>query len=169
MQVTNFGAVAAHGVRVSDPLPAGTGFVGAGGANWNCAEVGEVVACDLGGPLAPGAAAPITLAVQAPDTDGSLSNTATVSSLNDPNAANDSDTLVVTVAAAADLSLTKTAAMDPVVAGTHLNYTVQVANLGTVAAHKVRVSDPLPTGAGFVGAGGTGWNCADGGGSGESG
>lgn len=46
----------------------------------------------------------------------------------------------------ANLSITKTAAPDPVIAGGTLVYTIQVANNGAHAATNVRMSDSLPAG-----------------------
>lgn len=45
-----------------------------------------------------------------------------------------------------DLRLTKTDAADPVTAGTAVDYTLQVANLGPAAASNVIITDPVPAG-----------------------
>ena len=49
---------------------------------------------------------------------------------NDPNLANNSQTVTTDVATQADLSLTKTTAAGPVLAGDTLAYTITVANAG---------------------------------------
>ena len=55
-------------------------------------------------------------------------------------------------APSADVSLTKTDLVDPVVAGQNITYTVSVTNNGPNTAVGVTVSDTLPAGTGFVSA-----------------
>jgi uncharacterized repeat protein (TIGR01451 family) len=50
----------------------------------------------------------------------------------------------------ADLSLTKTAAPEPVVSGTTLTYTLTVSNAGPNTAQTARITDPLPPGVTYV-------------------
>ena len=64
----------------------------------------------------------------------------------DPNLANNVDTDTISVKAAADLSLTKMASPDPVVAGTTLTYELEVTNNGPSAATNVEIVDVLPSG-----------------------
>jgi uncharacterized repeat protein (TIGR01451 family) len=84
---------------------------------------------------------------------GSITNTASVQSgTADPDPADNTASEVTTLEASADLSLTKTASPDPVVAGDELTYTITVANAGPSDAADVVVSDPLPSGTTFVSA-----------------
>jgi hypothetical protein len=67
----------------------------------------------------------------APATTGALTNTATVSAATaDPNPADNTATAQTTVVPAADVSITKTGAPDPVRVGGSLTYTLGVANAG---------------------------------------
>ena len=98
LNVTNGGPDDASAVKVVDTLPAGTTFVSATGTNWTCNNVSGTVTCNrTGGNLAPGAAPPITVVVTAPNTAGTISNTATVSSPNDDTPANNTATEPTTV------------------------------------------------------------------------
>ena len=65
------------------------------------------------------------------------------------------------MAATADLSVTKTDAPDPVVAGSNLTYTIGVTNLTAAEATTVALSDTLPAGTTFVSlASPVGWTCS---------
>jgi uncharacterized repeat protein (TIGR01451 family) len=85
--------------------------------------------------------------------DGStIANTANISSgTTDPNSANDSSTALTTVAAVADLSVTKTAPVT-VTAGTDLTYTLSLTDLGPSDAQNVNLADTLPANTTFVSA-----------------
>lgn len=104
--VTNNGPTDATSVELSDPLPANTTFVAfdqTSGPTFNCVEpaVGSngTVTCTIA-TLANGASAAFTLtvAVNAGAT-GTFTNTATVSSTNDPTPGNNSGSAAVTIAA----------------------------------------------------------------------
>jgi uncharacterized repeat protein (TIGR01451 family) len=74
-----------------------------------------------------------------------VDDTATVKTTSsDSNSSNDLDTGVVHFVPSADLSLTKTATPNPVVAGRQLTYTLTVHNNGPSLASSVRVSDLMP-------------------------
>jgi len=100
----------------------------------------------------------ITARVRDSTPDGaSVSNTALMTSLtSDPNSANDSDTVTVSVIHRADLVMGKVASPDPVVAGASLTYTVTVTNNGPNAASSVTVTDTLPAELTFVSCNSTG-------------
>jgi uncharacterized repeat protein (TIGR01451 family) len=66
---------------------------------------------------------------------------------------------VVFQPAYADVSITKTAAPDPVLAGGTFTYTLSVANAGSSPATGVTTSDTLPGGVGFVSAGASQGSC----------
>jgi len=99
LAVTNNGPTSASSVSVTDPLPAGSGFVSATGSGWSCGFAAGVVTCTTP-TLALGPAAPITLVITAPPVtkSTSVSNTATVSSAtSDPVPGNNSSTATIHV------------------------------------------------------------------------
>jgi uncharacterized repeat protein (TIGR01451 family) len=93
-----------------------------------------------------------------------LSNTATVTAATgDPSPANNSATATTTVAALADLSVTKVDTPDPVTAGTNLTYTITITNAGPSNAASASWSDTLPAGTTFVSLPAVaGWSCTTG-------
>jgi uncharacterized repeat protein (TIGR01451 family) len=99
LAVTNNGPTSASSVSVTDPLPAGSGFVSATGAGWSCGFASGTVTCTTP-TLALGPAAPITLVITAPPVTKSstIANTATVSSsTSDPVPGNNSSTAFIHV------------------------------------------------------------------------
>ncbi|HEX3557712.1 MAG TPA: FG-GAP-like repeat-containing protein, partial [Pyrinomonadaceae bacterium] len=92
---TNNGPDPATGVAVNDPLPAGVSFVSATPSQGTCSGT-ATVNCRLG-TLVSGANATVTIVVT-PNVAGTLTNTATVSSVQpDPHTANNSATANTTV------------------------------------------------------------------------
>ncbi|MGL5066529.1 MAG: DUF7507 domain-containing protein [Sarcina sp.] len=78
-------------------------------------------------------------------TTGSIDNTATVkSSVIDPNEKNNIDTIITQVDTLVDVSIVKTAAPNPVIAGEMIDYTLVVMNSGPSDALNVQVNDALP-------------------------
>jgi uncharacterized repeat protein (TIGR01451 family) len=155
IQVANTGPDGAGGVTVTDTLPAGVTLVSANASQGSCTG-NPVVVCDLG-TMASGGTATVTLAVT-PTVPGVLVDTATVASgVPDPNSANNSAVFTTTVNVAtgsnqADLSLTKSAAPNPVTVGSPLTYTLAVHNAGPSAAAGVVTTDVLPAAVTFVSA-----------------
>jgi uncharacterized repeat protein (TIGR01451 family) len=79
------------------------------------------------------------------DAGGVITNTAEAyGQLLDPIPGNNVDLEFTTIGPGADLSLTKSATPDPVVAGEILTYSLTVLNLGPSAASNVTVVDALP-------------------------
>ncbi len=149
LTVTNDGPSVAQDVEVSDALPAGVSFVSATPTTGSCGFAGGTVTCDLGN-LGPSDTETITLVVTT-SVDGTLSNTATVSSsTTDPAPGNDSDDESTTVTPVVDVSVAIDDAPDPVLAGESLTYTLDVANDGPSSAGDVSVTLPLPAGVSFV-------------------
>ena len=146
--VTNNGPSNASGVVVSDTLPAGVTLVSTAG----CAEdpVG-VPTCTLGG-LAAGASGQFTVTVTVDsDTTGVLSNSAGVTASSPLiNTGDDSVVEMTTVQSEADLSISKTDDVDPVVSGQDLTYTLTVTNNGPSDALAVVATDTLPAGVTFT-------------------
>jgi large repetitive protein len=149
LHVENLGPSVAHGVTVTDPLPAGVDFVSAGAG---CSVAAAVVTCVVqpGGELAVGEAVDFTVTVHVPFALGGqpLVNSASVKGEEgDPNTENDQNTVTTTVGPAADLSITKT--MGKAEAGKPLTYTLAVTDKGPSASSAVTVKDTLPAGTTF--------------------
>jgi uncharacterized repeat protein (TIGR01451 family) len=155
LAVANAGPSDARNVSVTDTLPGGVSFVSATPSQGSCSQASGVVTCSLG-TVADGATPSVTVVVT-PGSNGTISNTASVSSTtSDPANGNNSDTEDTVVQPRADLSVTKGDAPDPVVAGNQLTYTMVVANNGPSTAQSVVLTDPLPAGTSFVSADGGG-------------
>jgi uncharacterized repeat protein (TIGR01451 family) len=109
-----------------------------------CGIAGGVVTCNLGTEPAGGRT---TITVEITSDDGvDVNDTATVSSPTpDPNLGNNIDTGTVSFTGLSDLSVTKTALPDPVVAGETLTYMLSVSNAGPSIAPNVMVDDVLPS------------------------
>ncbi|MGB7922169.1 MAG: hypothetical protein WCF57_02870, partial [Pyrinomonadaceae bacterium] len=90
-----------------------------------------------------------------------ITNSATgASTTTDPNSGNNTGTATTTVSTQADLSVTKSDAPDPVVAGQNITYTINFTNNGASDAQSVTVTDAVPANTTFVSAAvttGTGW------------
>jgi uncharacterized repeat protein (TIGR01451 family) len=166
--VDNIGPSNAAGAALSDTLPGGTTFVSlAAPGGWSCTTpaVGATGTVNCSNPSMAVAGEVFTLVVQvgpgvAPGTV--ISNTATVTSTtSDPLPGNESATAMATVGAgSADLSITKTAAPEPVTAGANLTYTITASNAGPSNASSAALTDVLPTGTTFVSlASPGGWSC----------
>jgi len=153
--VTNNGSTdPATGVTLTDTLPAGVTFVSATPGQGTCNQAGGTVTCNLGNVAI---ATPVTITiVVTPMQTGQITNTATVAGNEiDPTPGNDTAqvTTTVNVPPSADLAVTKTAAPNPVQAGSNLTYTVTVTNNGpTDPATGVTLTDTLPAGVTFVSA-----------------
>lgn len=146
--VDNAGPATATNVVVTDTLPAGVTLVSTSG----CTEDPTgVPTCSLGDIAASGSASyAVTVSVDA-GTTGTITNSASVTSdTNDPNTGNNMASEDTTVIAEADLSITKTDSVDPVIAGTSLTYTITVNNAGPSTATNVVVTDNLPAGVTLV-------------------
>lgn len=145
--VANSGPSTAENVVVTDTLPSGLSAVTTSG----CAEdpVG-VPTCTLGS-IASGASDQYTISVTVdPTTNGTITNTAAVASsttlVNTSDDTVDEDTFVN---GEASLSMTKTDAPDPVLAGNQLTYSFSVDNTGPGSTVNTEVFDLLPAGTTF--------------------
>jgi uncharacterized repeat protein (TIGR01451 family) len=142
--VSNFGPSGASGVIVSDTTPAGLTPVSVSGGG--CTSF----PCSIGA-LAVGPPVTITATYSIPAnySGTSITNTATVSSASDPNAANNSSSTTATISAQADVSVTKSGPPSATL-GQNLSYTITVTNSGALAAANTFVNDPTPPGLTFV-------------------
>src|SRR4030095_12101986 len=155
--VTNNGPDTASNASWSDLLPPGTTFVSlstvSGWTNTTPA-VGSGGTVSSSNPSFAMGSAVFTLVVKVNSSVAAgtvLTNTATVtSSTGDGMPGNQSGTAMTTVAASADLMVTKVDMPDPVQAGGNLTYTITVTNAGPSDAASVTLSDTLPAGTTFV-------------------
>ena len=105
LTATNAGPSSATSVQVDDSLPAGVSFDSVTSSQGTCSQVSGTVSCLLG-TVPSGQSATVDIKVR-PQSEGILSNTATVNSgIFDPNSADNSATAGTNVNPAADLSLT---------------------------------------------------------------
>ncbi len=162
--VGNNGSDQAVGVVVRDYLPAGASYIEATGTNeFNCSQVGGYIDC-LGGTIAAGGNATITLAMFAPDTPGTYVNQAVVDPDNSIPEGSELDnqafeTTIVTnggEGAFNDLRIEKTATAPTTTPLGPISYTLKVWNEGSDPALNVSVRDVLPAGVTFVAAADTG-------------
>ena len=141
--LSNAGPAAATGILFSNPVPATAALVSATASAGSLDTSSGAVVLSLSS-LAPGATATLTVVV-APSVTGTLSSTATVSSLEaDLSPANNTVVSSVTVnpqPAEVALSLS---APSFVVVGSNLTYVVALTNGGPGAALGVVVTNPLP-------------------------
>ena len=151
----NAGPSDAQDAVVTDELPSGTTFVSAAPASAGCTAVAQQVTCSLGTLPAGATAPPITIvaSVQASTPSGTITNTATVSSVTpDPDLTNNTSSASTTVAASADVAITKSASSSTFSGGQAASYTLTATNNGPSNAQAVTVTDRLPSGLTFVAA-----------------
>jgi uncharacterized repeat protein (TIGR01451 family) len=161
--VSNAGPSDADGVNVLDPLNAqltGETWTCAGASGGACTAAGTGAIDDAAGIPAGGQVTYRLTATVKPTAAGDLSNVVQVTPPTgeldpgcDPNCLG---TSVEPEKARVDVTVTKTSAPSPYIAGHRLTYTVTVANGGPDDAVGVRVSDPLPA---ALAAGAFTWTC----------
>ena len=159
--VGNDGTDPATGVVVRDFLPAGSTYIEATGTNhFNCSQVSSYINC-VGGELAAGGTATITVTMFAPDTPGTYTNQAIV----DPDSAIpegnefDNQASVQTVVENAgngpfyELNIKKEQT-SPDKTNTARNaivtYKITVGNTGSDPVNSIAVRDTLPAGARYI-------------------
>lgn len=146
---SNNGPAANSGVVVSDPLPVGLDYVShtpsigsysPGSGLWSI------------GSLASGASATLTItATVNPAAVPSAVNTATITgSVYDPNPSNNTASVTVSPALAADLSIVKVASDPEPPLGGQVTFTLTAGNSGPLDATGVVVNDLLPAGLAYV-------------------
>ncbi|WP_253839849.1 isopeptide-forming domain-containing fimbrial protein [Actinokineospora globicatena] len=145
--VTNDGPSDARNVVVTDPIQTGVSVVSASPQSGTC-TTGTTVSCQIGVVPAGGSVTVSLRVAIAPDRPaGELTNAATATTSTPQEfTANDSASVATVVGRVSDLSITKTAVPQPVVAGGPLNYNLTVANHGPSVADSVVVTDTLPVG-----------------------
>ena len=141
--VTNDGPSDAAGVTVTDPVPALMTFNSVG-STAGCALAAGVVTCPAGTVTAGGSATvQIAFVVDGTAPDGTITNTATVTSNEDPVGASDSEDTTV-VSQAPSLTLLKATATTQITAANQtVPFTFLVTNTGNVPLNPISVADPL--------------------------
>ncbi|MDU4597639.1 DUF7507 domain-containing protein [Clostridium sporogenes] len=143
IRVSNFGPADAQNVILTDAIPpeiTGAEFSIDGGITFNpwpgSFNIGTLTAGET-----------ITILIRgtvSPSATGIISNTSDVSSTTeDPNPSNNTSTVDVEVVPLADVSVTKTAAPNPVIPGEILTYTINVSNAGPSDAQNVVLTDVI--------------------------
>jgi uncharacterized repeat protein (TIGR01451 family) len=161
--VTNAGPANANAPVFTETLPAGTSSVSlTGPAGWTCV-LGTLTCTDTAA-MGFGTTANFTFVVKVTSTVAQgtiLAQTDSVTSTTtDPNGGNNSATVNIAVADAADLSITNTPAPVPVLANANITYTQVVTNNGPSTATSVTLTETAPantTGVSLTGP--AGWTC----------
>jgi uncharacterized repeat protein (TIGR01451 family) len=144
-------------------VPSGATFVSASPASANCsATSATVVTCNIG-TLAGNSTATQTVnftwKALGPG-PAVITGTAAISSSNDTNLTNNSQSESTTVNSGADLSLTKTDTPDPVVGGRNVTYTLTARNNGPNPSSDLELKDFLPGTSTLISASGPDWTCS---------
>ncbi len=138
LTVAKAGPSAEYGVVATDILPFGVGFAGASASQGSCGAAAGVVTCNLG-TLDAGGVVTINVVIAIPSGFGGLSvtNNANVGPTGlDTNPADNATSVTTPVTHVADVSLTKSAAPNPVVAGGALTYALHRVERGSVRRHR---------------------------------
>lgn len=155
--VTNAGpnsawASASDPITVTDTLPSGLTYNSATGTGWSCSNAGQTVTCTRTTPMTNGESSSISLVanITAGQSEGALTNTATVSSTtSDPDTEDNAADDAVATVKQQDISVTKTATTS-VTAGNDITYTIVTKNENSsateVTATNVFWTDILPAG-----------------------
>jgi uncharacterized repeat protein (TIGR01451 family) len=158
LTVRNVGtANTAAPIQLTDRLPSGLTFVSATGDGWRCVGSGAPVSCTRDAPLTVGNESTVLLDARVDvDRVGLLTNTAVVSSPDDPRPANDTSSVTAVLTGTPDLVLRKLVDTDSLRAGSTVTYRVIVTNRGLGATtDAVTVLDTLPTWFSVLRTGGT--------------
>ena len=151
MTVTNEGPSTANNVITTVTLPADYSNITAAPDQGTFSVSGNVLTISSG--ILPSSGSSSVTFTATPGVAGTESTTATVSNpglnggpaLADPNTANNTVTVPVTAANAADLALDISAAPDPVLVGNTLFYTITITNNGPSDATDPILTDALPS------------------------
>ena len=141
-------SLAGQPITVVDTLGAGLSFVSASGVGWTCDATITCTRTEYTG--ANFTNMPVITVVATATNTGALTNTAGISTaLADPVPGNNSSSINVTSSNDADMQLTKTASINPVVPNQAFNYTMTARNAGPLAVpagQVITVTDQVPAG-----------------------
>ena len=143
----NAGPSDARDVVISDPLDPGTTFISATSEQGTCGVESQILSCTVG-TLPPGATVITTVVVQiAAGATAVVQNTASVTtSTTDTDPTNNVSSTSFQPDIIADLAVAKTVSDAEVSAGSAVDFTLAVSNLGTSDAANVLLTDTLPAG-----------------------
>lgn len=160
------GSTGSQIITVTDTLGAGLTFASASGGGWTCGASGQVVTCTRPGPYSGGKFTnmPAIMVVATATGLGTLNNSATISiPETDPVPGNNSANVNVSSSNDADLRMTKTASLSPLIPGQAFSFSLTVRNLGPLAVgatQTITVNDTIPAGVTVTARPtGTGWSC----------
>ena len=149
-------------ITVTDELPAGIGYDGSSGDGWSCSAAGQTVTCTHDGNVEPDDVLPLLTLNVTPAASAvpGVTNSATVSSDDDSNEAND---------VAEDPTDVREPQPDLTISKSHQgNFTAEAQGTYTIAVRNLTderadgptvVTDTLPAGLTYVNGTGTGWSC----------
>lgn len=146
IKVKNNGPETAGTITFTDTLPAGVVPTpgGSSGFGWNCTVAGQTVTCTTSSMPSGATEYEITTeATIASNVTGAKQNTASVSTANDPNTANNSKSLSLSAAPKADLGIVKRHVGTPT-AGGQFHYEFDVKNNGPSDVASFTITDTLP-------------------------
>jgi uncharacterized repeat protein (TIGR01451 family) len=168
----NGGLVPGGTITVTDTLHGSLAFVSATGSGWTCGAVGQTVTCTRsdGASFTNFTNLPVISLIATANAAGtSIPNTAEIEAVGpgahpDPVVGNNTSSVVTFNADdQADLSLTKSASLNPVLVGQAFNYSLMVRNNGPLAVpsgQTITVTDEVPANVRITSAPtGTGWSC----------
>ncbi|OYN96869.1 hypothetical protein CGZ96_11275 [Enemella evansiae] len=147
LTVRNAGPGPARRVAVTDTLPAGVEVTSVVPSAGSCDPVtGQTLSCDPG-VIPAGGTVTITIAATVSERAlGALTNSASVTSPDDPDPSDNTSQVTTPVVATADLGVTKRVVSGGTVAGEPVSWEVTVRNDGPAPAVGVRLRDTLPSG-----------------------
>ncbi len=152
LTVTNNGPSTAVAPTLTDTLPVGQTFLSSNAGCTGSSGSPVVVTCALAD-LPAMSSDMVMIVARAGAVGTGLTDMASVLSVTpDSNLANNSASAAVDVVPSADLSLTKSSAPNPAIAGQQVTYTLTATNAGPDTALAAVIVDTLPAGSTFQGA-----------------
>ncbi|HEX7192118.1 MAG TPA: hypothetical protein VF381_11175 [Thermoanaerobaculia bacterium] len=159
---SNNGTVALDAAAIRDTLPPSTTFVSiAPAAGWSCSGTSSITCSAPGMPASSSADFTLVVKVDPATPAGNVTNQAFFDTTVGGRDSTISTSVSTQVVVSADLSVTKSDAPDPVIAGSNITYTITVTNPGPSTAASVTLSDTIPALTSFVSlVPAAGWSCS---------
>lgn len=150
--IQNVGSSTQNDFALTDQLPNDVIFQGYSGSGWSCSGT-SVIECQFNGVLNAGAITQLEFDVLAPGSLGRITNTATLTAINDDNLSNNQSTADVNVTestgggdAIADIAIEITTDAAEVLSSEEVIWFVEVSNEGPDTASNIRVVNDFPMG-----------------------